>query len=144
MNSLCSQVNGFKKQDDKGYPLQENTKLNTFKLYECTIYTLHNTILMNTHCTSLSTTYIFLFYYIMIYVFTLKHLNIPVSSSHILHPLIWMSLIIPFSPIIIINFTIILYPLFVRRALSPFTLFVNQCLYWGSLKRRVGTCNNIK
>lgn len=34
MNPLCSQVNGFKKQDDKGYPIQENTQLNARKLYE--------------------------------------------------------------------------------------------------------------
>jgi len=108
------------------------------------IYTLHNTILMNTHCTSLSTTYFFLFYYIMIYVFTLKHLNIPVNSSNILHPLILMSLIIPFLPIIIINFTIIFYPLSVWRCRFPFTLFVNQYSYWRSLKRRVGTCSIIE
>jgi len=31
---VFSRVNGFKKQDDKGYPIQENTKLNTHKLYE--------------------------------------------------------------------------------------------------------------
>jgi hypothetical protein len=63
---------------------------------------------------------------LMIYIFTSEHLNISVRSSNILHLLILVLLIIPFFRIKILNFTDTLYPLFINRGLSPFTLFVNQ------------------
>jgi len=60
---LLKNHKGFKKQDKTGYPIQENTKPKQEKCMR--IYTTHDTMLMNTDSTRISTTY--LSYFIVLY-----------------------------------------------------------------------------
>ena len=64
---MCS-----KKQDEKVYPIQEHTKLNTHKNY-ISMYTVQYTRLMNTQCTYISTTFYCIIIFLLRCVFLLQN-----------------------------------------------------------------------
>ena len=83
----------------------------------------------------------YIFYLFILYGITFRHLIIPVKSTNksINFSVTYYSFL---GVIIIKNFRITLYPLFLRRGLSPFTPFVNQYPTWWWLIWTAKTCSS--
>ena len=83
----------------------------------------------------------YIFYPDIFYILTLRHVTVPVKSSNksINFSVTYFSF---FAIIITKYFTVTLYPLFLRRGLSPFTPFVNQYPTWQWLIWTAKTCSS--